>query len=79
MHPEAGSRTEVLSEREREVLSLMAKGLANREIGERLWIAEATVKTHVTHILAKLGQSDRVQAVLAAVRLGLVDAEEIQV
>lgn len=61
-----------LSEREMEVLQLMAKGMSNKEIGRSLWIGETTVKTHVSHILRKLGQSDRTQAVLAAVRAGLV-------
>lgn len=63
---------EPLSEREMEVLQLMAKGLSNKEIGRSLWIGETTVKTHVSHILHKLGQADRTQAVLAAVRAGLV-------
>jgi DNA-binding NarL/FixJ family response regulator len=63
---------EQLSEREMEVLQLMAKGLSNKEIGRALWIGETTVKTHVSHILRKLGQADRTQAVLAAVRSGLV-------
>jgi len=69
----AGARyRELLSEREMEVLKLLAKGLSNKEIGQALWIGETTVKTHVSHILRKLGQSDRTQAVLAAVRAGLV-------
>lgn len=63
---------EPLSEREMEVLQLMAKGMSNKEIGRALWIGETTVKTHVSHILRKLGQSDRTQAVLAAVKIGLV-------
>lgn len=63
---------EPLSERELEVLQLMSKGLSNKEIGRSLWIGETTVKTHVSHILRKLGQSDRTQAVLAAVKAGLV-------
>jgi len=63
---------EPLSEREMEVLELMAKGLPNKQISKELWIGETTVKTHVSHILRKLGQSDRTQAVLAAVKLGLV-------
>jgi two-component system, NarL family, response regulator LiaR len=63
---------EPLSEREQEVLDLMALGLANRQIAQRLWISEATVKTHVTHILRKLGQPDRTSAVLHAMRCGLV-------
>lgn len=63
---------ELLSERETEVLQLMAKGMSNKEIGRALWIGETTVKTHVSHILRKLGQADRTQAVLAAVKAGLV-------
>lgn len=61
-----------LSDREMEVLQLMAKGLSNKEIGRSLWIGETTVKTHVSHILRKMGQADRTQAVLAAVKAGLV-------
>lgn len=61
-----------LSEREMEVLELMAKGFSNKQIGQSLWIGETTVKTHVSHILRKLGQSDRTQAVLAAVKAGIV-------
>lgn len=67
---------EGLSEREADVLQLMAKGYNNRQIGQTLWIAEATVKSHVSHILRKLGVADRTQAVLAAVRAGLVDLRE---
>jgi two-component system, NarL family, response regulator DevR len=63
---------EPLSEREMEVLELMAKGLSNKQISKELWIGETTVKTHVSHILRKLGQADRTQAVLEAVKLGLV-------
>jgi len=63
---------EPLSDREMEVLQLMAKGMSNKEIGRSLWIGETTVKTHVSHILRKLGQADRTQAVLAAVKVGLV-------
>lgn len=70
-----GELTEPLSEREKEVLGLMAKGQSNKEIGRSLWIGETTVKTHVSHILRKLGQSDRTQAVLAAVRSGLVELD----
>jgi DNA-binding NarL/FixJ family response regulator len=62
----------VLSDRELEVLGLMAKGYSNKEIGRELWIGETTVKTHVSHILRKLEQGDRTQAVLHAVKLGLV-------
>jgi DNA-binding NarL/FixJ family response regulator len=67
------SLAEPLSEREMEVLGLMAKGQSNKEIGRSLWIGETTVKTHVSHILRKLQQADRTQAVLAAVRAGLVE------
>lgn len=66
---------EPLSDREMEVLDLMAQGLSNKEIGRSLWIGETTVKTHVSHILRKLGQNDRTQAVLAAVKAGLVRLE----
>ena len=65
---------EELSEREREVLELMAKGLKNRQIAGNLWITEKTVKAHVGKILRKLGQEDRTQAVVFAFRNGLVSA-----
>jgi len=61
-----------LSDREMEVLQLMAKGLSNKDIGQALWIGETTVKTHVSHVLRKLDSADRTQAVLAAVKAGLV-------
>lgn len=70
--PNALGDGEPLSQREMEVLELMAQGLSNKEIGRALWIGETTVKTHVSHILRKLNQSDRTQAVLAAVKSGLV-------
>jgi two-component system NarL family response regulator len=62
----------VLSERELEVLRLMAQGLSNQDIGTALNIGESTVKSHVTRILSKLGVSDRTQAVIVAVKRGLV-------
>jgi len=61
-----------LSGREVEVLTLMARGLANGEIARELWIALATVKTHVRRILAKLGAADRTRAVVEAIARGLV-------
>jgi DNA-binding NarL/FixJ family response regulator len=67
-----GTEADVLSPREMEVLGLMARGLTNRQIAAHLWISEATVKSHVSHVLAKLGQSDRTQAIVFAMRSGLV-------
>jgi DNA-binding NarL/FixJ family response regulator len=64
-----------LSEREREVFRLIARGLSNGEIAEELYISETTVKTHITHILQKLNLRDRVQAVVLAYQTGIFEAD----
>ena len=66
-----------LTEREREVLVLLAQGHSNKEIGGTLFLTEATVKGYVSTILSKLHVSDRTQAALLAVRYGLVDVDEV--
>ena len=63
---------EPLSEREIELLGLIASGLSNKEIADTLFITEGTVKNHVTHILGKLNVRDRTQAVLKAKEIGLI-------
>lgn len=67
---------EPLTDREREVLILVAKGQANKEIARHLGISERTARTHVSNILGKLGLASRTQAALYAVREGLVTAED---
>ena len=62
-----------LTPREREVLVLIGRGLPNKRIARELEVSEKTVKTHVGHVLAKLGVGDRTQAAVVAVRAGLVD------
>ncbi len=76
--PTPPKELEELSAREREVFRLVAQGLSNAQIGKELFIGETTVKTHVTHILSKLGLHDRVQAVVLAYQTGVFDADELE-
>jgi len=70
--PAEAGLAEPFSEREREIVRLLAAGLSNREIGDRLCLAEGTVKNYVTTILQKLGARDRTQAALRAREMGLI-------
>ena len=71
--PKPAPGTDVLTEREADVLRLIARGRANKEIATELGIGEKTVKSHVSHLLTKLGVQSRTQAALHAARIGLVD------
>ncbi len=68
-------RISELSDREREVLRLLAKGLSNTEIAQTLFLSEGTVKNYVSALFSKLGVSDRTQAAILAIRSGLVNSE----
>jgi DNA-binding NarL/FixJ family response regulator len=68
-----------LSEREREILVWMARGLSNRDLAGKLFVSETTVKTHVSSVLSKLGLSSRVQAVVVAYEAGVVRPGEAEV
>jgi len=70
--PPAQTLIEPLSDREQEILALIATGATNREIGNQLFLAEGTVKNHVTNVLGKLGVRDRTQAALKAREMGLI-------
>jgi DNA-binding NarL/FixJ family response regulator len=76
-HPAPPKEFDELSEREREVFRMMARGLSNAEIGNELHISETTVKTHVTHILQKLNLRDRVQAVVLAYQTGVFEPDPL--
>jgi DNA-binding NarL/FixJ family response regulator len=73
-HLAPGDLARLLTERECEVLRLIAAGLSNAEVAERLYISPATAKTHVAHLLTKLGARDRVQLVIIAYHAGLASA-----
>jgi DNA-binding NarL/FixJ family response regulator len=73
----AAAALDALTDREREVMILVARGLSNDEIAKRLFVSPLTVKTHVSHILSKLGARDRAQLVMLAYELALVEPGEV--
>jgi DNA-binding NarL/FixJ family response regulator len=75
--PKSAQPAETLTERETDVLKLVAQGRANKEIATELGIGEKTVKTHVSNLLGKLGVQSRTQAALYAARVGLVEIEDM--
>ena len=74
---EAAQQVEALTQREREILALIALVLTNQEICDREWLSMPTVKTHVSHLLSKTGCRDRVQLVLLALRGGVIDLADV--
>jgi len=74
----AAAAVEALTPREHEVLERLARGVSNREIAGQLGVAEITVRTHVSHILGKLGVSNRVEAALHALQMGLVPLDALE-
>ncbi len=74
--PVGPERLAVLTDREREVMALVAQGLSNEEIGQRLFMSPATAKTHVSRAMLKLGARDRAQLVVLAYQTGLVTPEQ---
>ena len=74
---EASRQVAALTQREREILALIALGLTNQEICDREWLSMPTVKTHVSHLLSKTGCRDRVQLVLLALRGGVIDLADV--
>lgn len=75
--PSQGKAEEPLSEREREVLTLAARGMSNLRIAEELYVSPRTVQAHLTHIFAKLGVGSRIEAVMAALRQGWLRIEDV--
>ena len=71
---DAGTRARLdpLTAREREILTLLARGMSNADMGRELFLSETTIKSHVTRMLSKLGVNSRVQAVVVAYETGLV-------